>query len=75
MTCPDCGRAMQRVTVAERRVFACGDCSVAWIPADSTLVRLPAAPETPASRAAKPEKSPGLIDEFIEEVVEFLLSR
>lgn len=75
MTCPDCGRAMQRVTIAERRVFACGDCSVAWIPEDKKLVRIPTAPEAPASRTATPEKPASLLDEFIEEVVEFLLSR
>lgn len=75
MTCPDCGRAMQRVTIAERRVFACGDCSVAWIPEDQKLVRLPAASHAAESRGETPEKPPGLVDEFIEQVVEYLLFR
>lgn len=75
MTCPDCGRAMQRVTVAERRVFACGDCSVAWIPEDRKLVRIPAAPDAAESRGETPEKPPSLVDEFIEQVVEYLLFR
>ncbi len=75
MTCPDCGRAMQRVTVAERRVYACGECSVAWIPEGNRLVRLPPAPDAVEPRAETPEKPPSLVDEFIEQVVEYLLDR
>jgi hypothetical protein len=66
---------MQRVTVAERRIYACDHCTVAWIPEDGTLVRLSSSNNETRGRPDAPPTSETLdvLEVIVESVAQDLL--